>query len=283
MSPERKVKRIISAVPTMEGAGVRLKRVFGFNEVPLFDPFLLLDDFHSDNPGDYLAGFPWHPHRGIETVTYMIHGEVEHGDSLGNKGIIKCGDMQWMTAGSGIIHQEMPQKNKNSLWGLQLWINLPADQKMMNPRYRDITADCIPEYNDKNGIAVKILSGTYKGHTGPVEDIICDPEYLDIQIPVGKIFTHRIPESHTAFAYILEGEGYFDSDKNELIKSEQLALFDTGEQLSIETAQTKLRFILISGMPIYEPVAWRGPIVMNNNEELAIAFDEYRNGTFIKS
>lgn len=267
----------------MEGAGVHLKRVFGHSEVPTFDPFLLLDDFHSDNPDDYLAGFPWHPHRGIETVTYMVEGEVEHGDSLGNKGIIQSGDMQWMTAGSGIIHQEMPQDTGGRLWGLQLWINLPSAHKMMAPRYRDITAQNIPEYKHENGISVKIISGIYKGQLGPVRDIICEPEYLDIQIPAGKRFEHTIPAGLTAFAYVLEGEGYFDSEKEERVKLEHLVLYDSGDVISIEASPTQLRFLLISGKPIGEPVAWYGPVVMNTEEELAQAFAEYRNGTFIKS
>jgi redox-sensitive bicupin YhaK (pirin superfamily) len=283
MSDIRKIDQIFQAKPTLEGAGVHLKRVFGHAEVPTFDPFLLLDDFHSDNPDFYMKGFPWHPHRGIETVTYMIEGKVEHGDSMGNKGTIEGGDMQWMTAGCGIIHQEMPEGDCDMLWGLQLWVNLPASHKMMEPRYRDVKASDIPEYKAANGVKVKVIAGKFNGHVGPVKDIICDPEYLDVSVPAGQKFEHKVEKGHTAFAYVLEGVGYFDPKKEKAIAQENLVLFSDGEDVVIEASEKPLRFLLISGKPIDEPVAWYGPIVMNTEEELEQAFEEYRNGTFIKN
>jgi redox-sensitive bicupin YhaK (pirin superfamily) len=279
----RKIKKIYKARPTIEGAGVHLKRVFGHGEVPTFDPFLLLDDFHSNNPKDYLAGFPWHPHRGIETVTYMIHGIVEHGDSLGNKDTIQSGDVQWMTAGSGIIHQEMPKGQNGRMGGLQLWVNLPASHKMMDPRYRDIKSENIPVHRTDNGVTVKVISGKYKGLTGPAKDIICDPEYLDISIPPNEIFEHKVKSEHTLFAYVLEGSGIFEPDSKSTIIQENLVLYDTGEKTQITANTQGIRFLLVSGKPIREPVTWYGPIVMNTEEELALAFDEYRSGTFIKT
>jgi redox-sensitive bicupin YhaK (pirin superfamily) len=283
MSKVRKIDQIFKARPTLEGAGVRLKRVFGNAEVPTFDPFLLLDDFHSDNPKDYIAGFPWHPHRGIETVTYMIEGKVEHGDSMGNKGTIRGGEMQWMTAGCGIIHQEMPEGDSGMLWGLQLWVNLPAGHKMMKPRYRDVRAEDIPEHKSENGVKVKVISGRFNGLVGPVKDIICDPEYLDVSVPAGEKFEHSVKSGHTVFAYILEGEGFFDQKKEKKIHKENLVLFSGGEGVAVESAEEPLRFLLISGRPLGEPVAWYGPIVMNTEEELRLAFEEYQNGTFIKN
>jgi len=283
MSKTRKIDRVFQAKPTMEGAGVHLKRVFGHAEVPTFDPFLLLDDFHSDNPEQYIKGFPWHPHRGIETVTYMIKGKVEHGDSMGNKGTIAGGEMQWMTAGCGIVHQEMPEGDSGMLWGLQLWVNLPASHKMMRPRYREIKADDIPEYKAENGAKVKVIAGKFNGHVGPVKDIICEPEYLDVKVPAGIKFEHKIDKANTVFAYVLEGEGYFDPDKKKAVSNESLILYSGGENVVIEASEKPLRFLLISGKPIDEPVAWYGPIVMNTEEELRKAFDEYQNGTFIKN
>lgn len=282
MNNVRKINKIYQSQPTVEGAGVRLKRVFGNAQVPTFDPFLLLDDFHSDNPADYLPGFPWHPHRGIETVTYMLEGKIEHGDSLGNQGIIKSGEMQWMTAGSGIIHQEMPNGTKGKMWGLQLWVNLPASRKMMKPRYRDVRSEDIPEHSSDDGIQVKVISGQYNGLVGPVKDIICNPEYLDITIPAGKKFEHDVKKGHTVFVYVLEGEGFFHPEKKKSIPRESLVLFSDGEGVVIETSKQPLRFLLISGEPIGEPVAWYGPIVMNTEDELRLAFDEYQKGTFIK-
>jgi redox-sensitive bicupin YhaK (pirin superfamily) len=284
MDKIRKIKVTLKSRPTFEGAGVRLKRAFGYADDSL-DPFLLLDDFHSDNPRDYIAGFPWHPHRGIETITYMLHGKVEHGDSLGNGGVIKAGDVQWMTAGSGIIHQEMPKKENHDtlLWGFQLWANLPASHKMMDPRYRDIKSSQIPEISlNDNKINVKIISGEINGVKGPVQDIITDPEYLDVEISPQSEFIHTIREGYNVVAYTIEGEGYFDEDKKELIKKETLVIYRNGDTVKISTADSAIRFLLISGKPLKEPVAWRGPIVMNSDEELRVAFEEYHNGTFIK-
>ncbi|NHJ86077.1 MAG: pirin family protein [Asgard group archaeon] len=266
----------------MEGAGVRLKRAFGFYEVPELDPFLLLDDFHSDNPKDYIAGFPWHPHRGIETITYMLQGEVNHEDSLGNKGTIRAGEVQWMTAGSGIIHQEMPQPQKDYLAGLQLWANLPKANKMMHPRYREITKDDIIEITINDKVNVKVIAGEVNGTKGPVQDIVISPEYLDVTILPNGEFTHKVNPEHTVFAYILEGNGYFDEQKNVLLEKENLVLFEKGDSVKITSKDKHLRFILISGMPIGESIAWRGPIVMNSDHELKVAFEELQKGIFIK-
>ena len=282
MKTSRLIKSVSRSKRTIEGAGVKLKRAFGHAEVPLFDPFLMLDDFHSDKPEDYIAGFPWHPHRGIETVTYMISGEVEHGDSMGNKGIIRSGEVQWMTAGSGIIHQEMPKRQKGTLWGLQLWVNLPASHKMMNPRYRDIRAQDIPEFKTESGAVVKVIAGRVNGVQGPVKDIILDPEYLDVAVPAGGRFEHSIKRSHNVFAYVLVGKGFFDPRNKDELSAEQLILFDGGDEVSAVAGEAGLRFLLVSGQPIKEPVAWSGPIVMNSEAELSLAFEEYRNGTFIK-
>ena len=267
----------------MEGAGVRLKRVLGQQDVSLIDPFLLLDDFHSNNPNDYIAGFPWHPHRGIETITYMLHGKVEHGDSMGNGGVIEAGDCQWMTAGSGIIHQEMPkfEKNDTLLWGFQLWANLPASHKMMDPRYRDVTKYQIPEVTLENGVTLKIICGEVNGTKGPVQDIVTEPEYLDIMIPPSSEFTHPVKRGHVAFAYVIKGEGYFEAD-GKSVSAEHLAIFEDGDEIKIAATENGVRFLLISGKPLKEPVAWYGPIVMNTEEELRLAFEEYRKGTFIK-
>jgi redox-sensitive bicupin YhaK (pirin superfamily) len=279
----RKVKSVLKSRRTMEGAGVRLRRAFGYAD-PSLDPFLLLDDFHSDDPNDYIAGFPWHPHRGIETITYMLHGRVEHGDSMGNKGVIGSGDVQWMTAGSGIIHQEMPKSSPNDpyLAGFQLWANLPASHKMMDPRYRDITKEQIPEVSVRDNIRVKIICGEINGVKGPVQDIITDPEYLDIYIEPNSEFKHAIDDTHNVFAYIIEGEAYFDPSKEEIVDEENLVIFREGDEVIVNTKDKPVRFLLISGKPIGEPVAWRGPIVMNTEEELRLAFNEYNNGTFIK-
>ncbi len=282
MSNVRKIKLSLKSRPTLEGAGVRLKRVFGHDEVPLLDPFLLLDHFGSDNPDDYLAGFPWHPHRGIETITYMIRGKVEHGDSLGNSGIINSGDVQWMTGGSGIIHQEMPKRTEGMMMGFQLWANLPASHKMMDPRYRDVLKEQISEIQIDKGVKVKIVAGEINGLKGPVQDIITDPEYLDVAMNSNTTFTHKVKRGHTVFAYIFEGTGFFDENRDPLKSAQQLVLYDDGDKIVISTDDTSLRFLLVSGKPIGEPVAWYGPIVMNTQEELRIAFDEYRKGTFIK-
>ena len=279
----RKVKLVLKSRVTMEGAGVRLKRAFGYAD-PSLDPFLLLDDFHSENPADYLAGFPFHPHRGIETITYMIHGQIEHGDSMDNTGVIGAGDVQWMTAGSGIIHQEMPKKNINDplLAGFQLWANLPASHKMMDPRYRDIKKEQIPEVVLADGVKVKIICGEIDGVKGPVQDVITDPEYLDVYMDPNTEFKHLIDTTHNVFAYIIEGEAIFEPSKDKFVSAENLVIYREGDELVVKTKEKPVRFLLISGKPIGEPVAWRGPIVMNTEEELRVAFREYSQGTFIK-
>ena len=301
MAAVRKIRKVLKAKPTMEGAGVRLRRVFGFPEVPDFDPFLLLDDFRSDHPDHYLKGFPWHPHRGIETITYMVAGAVEHGDSLGNEGVIGAGDVQWMTAGSGIIHQEMPKGDESGkMGGFQLWANLPAAEKMMGPRYRDITDEQIPRVEATGGAAVRIISGEAGGVKGPVQDIVTDPEYIDVTVPAGGEFRHPTKQGYTAFAYVIEGQGYFcgekdpftyemrgssyfDIQREPFVSSGMLVLFEDGEEIAAAAEEQAVRFLLVSGKPLGEPVAWYGPIVMNTQEELRVAFDEYRRGTFIKS
>jgi redox-sensitive bicupin YhaK (pirin superfamily) len=300
MSKIRQIKKILKSKPTIEGAGVHLKRAFGYDQVPQLDPFLLLDDFHSQNPREYLEGFPWHPHRGIETITYVLHGEVEHGDSMNNKGIIGSGDVQWMTAGSGIIHQEMPKGTKDGLlWGFQLWANLPASHKMMEVRYRGITSNQIPEVTLDNGVKVKIISGEINNVKGAVSDVVTNPEYFDVSVPAETNFKHKIKEGHTAFAYLIEGKAYFDQIKDSyayeiegknyfdfqrdcLVSPESLVIFEDGDEIIITTSNESARFLLVSGKPIREPVAWYGPIVMNTQEELKIAFEEYTKGTFIK-
>jgi redox-sensitive bicupin YhaK (pirin superfamily) len=300
MSAIRKIRKVLKSKPTIEGAGVHLERVFGFSEVPLLDPFLLLDDFRSDNPDHYIKGFPWHPHRGIETITYVLEGDVEHGDSLGNKGIIGSGDVQWMTAGSGIIHQEMPKGDKNGkMYGFQLWANLPARQKMMNPRYRDVSQKQIPEIKLANNTTIRIISGEVSGVNGPVGDVVIDPEYIDVTVAENSQFRHPTKRGHTVFAYVIEGQGYFCREKNPFtyevqgmnyfdisrdpfIGNRTLVLFDDGDEIMVFTEEHKVRFLMLSGKPINEPVAWYGPIVMNTREELQVAFEEYNQGTFIK-
>jgi redox-sensitive bicupin YhaK (pirin superfamily) len=266
----------------------------------MFDPFLLLDDFRSTITEHFIKGFPWHPHRGIETITYVLQGTVEHGDSMGNKGIINSGDVQWMTAGSGIIHQEMPKGDPNGIMlGFQLWANLPASRKMMDPRYQEITSNQIPEVQLENGTKIKIICGRINDMPGPVQDIVIDPEYLDIYVPANSIYEHPTKTGHTVFAYVIDGKGYFcdekkpftfdvvgdsyfDMSSEPFIENEMLVLFDDGESVRVSTEDEPVRFLLISGKPINEPVAWRGPIVMNTQEELRLAFEEYQNGTFIK-
>lgn len=300
MESVRKISKVWKSRPTLEGAGVHLKRAFGYNQTPLFDPFLLLDDFHSNNPQHYLKGFPWHPHRGIETITYVHQGRVEHGDSMGNSGVINSGDVQWMTAGSGIIHQEMPKGTDDGLmWGFQLWANLPASGKMMDPRYRGIVADQIPVADLKGNIKVKVVCGEIDGVKGPVQDVVVAPEYLDVTVPPETTFTHPVKRGHTVFAYVIEGEGYFDPERNAyahevvglnyfdyqrrcVCGAENLVLYGDGEAVAVATQASPVRFLLVSGRPIGEPIAWYGPIVMNTQEELRVAFEEYENGTFIK-
>jgi len=300
MSAIRQIRKVLKSKPTIEGAGVHLNRVFGFSEVPLFDPFLLLDDFRSDIPGHYLKGFPWHPHRGIETITYVLKGDVEHGDSLGNKGIIGSGDIQWMTAGSGIIHQEMPKGDKKGeMYGFQLWANLPSREKMMDPRYRDIVDEQVPEVKLSDGTAIKVISGEVSGIKGPVQDIVIDPEYIDVTVPAGSTFRHPTKQGHTVFAYVIDGQGYFCEEKNPFtyevegsnyfdfqrdpfVGNGTTVLFGDGEEITVSTEDHEVRFLLISGKPIGESVAWYGPIVMNTQDELRIAFEEFNQGTFIK-
>jgi redox-sensitive bicupin YhaK (pirin superfamily) len=279
----RKIDHILKSKPTLEGAGVHLLRAFGYNEVPQLDPFLLLDDFHSHNPDDYIAGFPWHPHRGIETVTYMLEGFVEHGDSMGNKGAILPGDVQWMTAGSGIIHQEMPKGHNGNMWGFQLWVNLPSSHKMMEPRYREVKKEQIPTVTINENVEIKVICGNFRDTKGPVRDIVVDPEYLDITMAKSAEFEHSIKRGYTVFAYVIGGGGYFDTDKEKTISNEQLVIFKDGDKVKITAGEKGLRFLLVSGKPLDEPVAWAGPIVMNTQEELDLAFKEYRNGTFIKN
>ncbi len=282
MQTIRTVKKVFRGHSTSDGAGVRLRRIFGFGDTAMTDPFLLLDYFGSDNPNDYLAGFPWHPHRGIETVTYMLDGRVEHGDSLGNSGVIGSGDIQWMTAGSGIIHQEMPKSDGGSMFGFQLWVNLPASHKMMAPRYQEIKASAIPALKYENGIVVKVIAGEYGGVHGPVKDIVTNPEYLDISIPADTEFSVGVNPEHTVFIIAFEGEGNFGNGQPNLMKSGEGALMSDGDTVRVTTHDSRLRFLLIAGRPIGEPVAWKGPIVMNTAEELETAFREYREGRFVK-
>ena len=279
----RAIRKVWRSRPTIEGAGVHLKRAFGNQEVPLLDPFLLLDDFRSDDPSKYLPGFPWHPHRGIETITYVLQGEVEHGDSMGNRGDITAGDVQWMTAGSGIVHQEMPRGDaQGRMGGFQLWANLPASDKMMDPRYRDVKRGEIPEVSTEGGALVKVVCGRVNYVQGPVRDIVTDPEYLDVAVPAGARFTHPVKRGHTVFAYVILGSATFGTERESLCGSETLVHFADGDAVSITAEKEPVRFLLVSGKPIGEPVAWYGPIVMNTDEEIRIAFEEYRKGTFIK-
>jgi len=301
MNAARKIKKIFKSKQTIEGAGVHLKRAFGSSEVGQFDPFLLLDDFRSENPNHYNKGFPWHPHRGIETITYILQGKVEHGDSLGNKGVIDAGDVQWMTAGSGIIHQEMPKGDASGrMEGFQLWANLPAAEKMMSPRYRDVKSNDIPVITLENDVQIKIICGTVNKIHGPVQDIMIDPEYLDITVPAHTVYEHPVKPGHTVFAYVIAGQGYLCKEKKPFIYEAEgensfgmetdplasngtLILFEDGRSVHIETGDASIRFLLISGKPLNEPIAWHGPIVMNNQAELQLAFDEYRAGTFLKN
>ncbi len=281
---QRAVARSWKSQPTLEGAGVRLKRAFGFGEMPQLDPFLLLDAFGSDNPADYLPGFPWHPHRGIETITYVLEGEVEHGDSLGNRGVIAAGDIQWMTAGGGIIHQEMPKGNRGKrLTGFQLWANLPAKEKMMAPRYREVARADIPSVARPDGTVIRVVAGEVDGVRGPVREIVTDPQYLDVSMPSGAAFTHPVPPEHTVFAYLFEGEARFQPAPLGKTGAGSVVLFGPGEAVSAETESNPARFLLVSGRPLKEPIAWRGPIVMNTDDELRQAFDEFRAGTFVKA
>ena len=293
----RPVKRLIHSTPTLEGAGVHLRRAFGFGNTNDFDPFLLLDDFRNDIPKEYLAGFPWHPHRGIETITYVLAGTVEHGDSMGNRGAIAAGDIQWMTAGSGIIHQEMPKGDaEGRMHGFQLWANLPASLKMTAPRYQEVKAPEIPLITDDDGTAVRIVCGSFWGKKGPVEGIAADPIYLDISVPPGKKKVLPVETTRHAFAYVFAGSGVFGnaSDlqqvKTDIVGSEgqqadnrSLVLFDRGDEVTVQAGPEGIRFLLVSGKPLEEPVAWRGPIVMNTQDQLRQAFEELNRGTFLKA
>jgi redox-sensitive bicupin YhaK (pirin superfamily) len=277
MTDERKVLEIRQARPTTEGAGVHLRRAFGSVDQRL-DPFLLLDHFGSENPEDYMKGFPWHPHRGIETITYMLDGEVEHQDSLSNRGVIGPGDVQWMTAGSGIIHQEMPRRSKN-LEGFQLWSNLPAKDKMMTPRYRDVPASTIPEATLSPGATAKVIAGTISGTQGPVRDIVTDPLYLDVNVDVDVVVDVDVDEEKNSFLYLFRGSL---SIADRQLPPRHLAILSKGDRRSVRSGQGGARFLLAAGKPLGEPVAWGGPIVMNTQEELYRAFEEYENGTFLR-
>jgi redox-sensitive bicupin YhaK (pirin superfamily) len=300
MATTRKIVKVFKSKPTLEGAGVHLKRAFGFTETKLFDPFLLLDDFRGDSPEMYQKGFPWHPHRGIETITYVLRGKVAHGDSLGNAGVIGVGDVQWMTAGSGIIHQEMPSGDaEGKMYGFQLWANLPRKEKMIDPHYQGVVDSEIPRVKQENGVEIRVICGEVGGKRGPVENVTIQPEYLDVSVLPQGIFTHELPADHTALAYVFEGSGmfcddldpfdydveganYFDTERKAQLGNTSLILFGPGEQVKVTTTDSSVRFLLFSGRPIHEPVAWYGPIVMNTASELRVAFDELEQGTFIK-
>ena len=297
--PIRQVKRLIKAKPAIEGAGVRLHRAFGFGATADMDPFLLLDDFRNDVPDDYLAGFPWHPHRGIETITYMLEGTVEHSDSMGNSGVITPGDVQWMTAGRGIIHQEMPKGDQTGkMYGFQLWANLPASLKMTEPRYQGINAGEIPEITTDNGVIIRVVCGAYNGTPGPVEGIAADPVYLDVSVPSSLTIALPVESPHNVFAYVFSGSGRFSDSKGPLsvpteaenwwnttppgeAENRTLVLFYSGDEIRVHAGKAGIRFLFASGKPLHEPVAWYGPIVMNTQEELKLAFDELQAGTFL--
>ncbi len=296
----RPVKRLAKAKPTIEGAGVHLSRAFGFGNTSDFDPFLLLDDFRNDVPADYLAGFPWHPHRGIETITYVLAGTVEHGDSMGNHGVIGAGDIQWMTAGSGIIHQEMPKGDGvGRMHGFQLWANLPSSLKMTAPRYQEVKAVEIPQIQDDDGTQVRVVCGRFWGMTGPVDGIASDPIYIDVSVPPGREKSLPVETAHHSFAYVFAGGGKFcnasgplavptesvgwaDTNPPSEADNRSLVLFDRGDEVKVRAGEDGIRFLLVSGKPLQEPVAWYGPIVMNTQEQLRQAFEELEKGTFLK-
>ena len=297
----RPVKQVLRTRPTREGAGVKLQRAFGFGNTAEFDPYLLLDDFRNDDPRDYLAGFPWHPHRGIETITYVLTGTVEHGDSLGNRGSLGSGDVQWMTAGRGILHQEMPEGDpQGRMHGFQLWANLPSSLKMTAPRYQDIVARDIPEVTDDDGTVVRVVCGEFWGKRGPVDGVAAEPRYLDVSVPPGRLKVLPVETTQHAFAYVFEGSGTFrdasapfgvltergDPGLETVVREEtgnrSLVVFDRGDEVVVQAGDQGIRFLLVSGKPLAEPVAWYGPIVMNTKAELRQAIDELNNGTFIK-
>jgi quercetin 2,3-dioxygenase len=297
----RPIKRLSKSKPTIEGAGVHLRRAFGFGNTSEFDPFLLLDDFRNDIPEDYLAGFPWHPHRGIETITYVLAGTVDHADSIGNRGSIGPGDVQWMTAGSGIIHQEMPKGDQaGRMHGFQLWANLPSSLKMTAPRYQEVKADDIPVATDDDGTSARVVCGSFWGVIGPVNGIAADPIYLDVSIPPGKRKILPVETMRHAFAYVFagngkfcdasgplavptEGVGWLDTDPPAEAENRSLVLLDRGDEVVVQAGDDGIRFLLISGRPLQEPVAWYGPIVMNTQEQLRRAFEELEQGTFLKT
>ncbi len=297
----RAVKRVAQSQPTVEGAGVRLRRAFGFGDPSEFDPFLMMDDFRGDDPSDYSAGFPWHPHRGIETITYVLAGEVEHGDSLGNRGVLGPGSVQWMTAGSGILHQEMPRGDAlGRMHGFQLWANLPSSLKMTAPRYQDIAGLEIPEVIDDDGTKVRVICGDFWGAKGPVEGVAADPRYLDVSVPPNKRKTLKVETYRQVFAYIFEGSGRFlnasepfGALREEVVNGEEvllrdavgnrsLVVFGAGDEVTVQAGEQGIRFLLVSGKPIREPVAWHGPIVMNTQAEIRQAISDLRSGTFIR-
>jgi quercetin 2,3-dioxygenase len=298
----RPVKRISQSVLTMEGAGVRLRRAFGFGDTSDFDPFLIMDDFRGDRPEDYLAGFPWHPHRGIETITYVLAGSVDHGDSLGNRGKLGSGDVQWMTAGSGILHQEMPTGDvKGRMHGFQLWANLPAHLKMVKPRYQDVPATEIPEVIDDDGTRVRIICGEFWGKTGPVDGVAAEPRYLDVTVPAGKKKRLKVEDFRQAFAYIFEGSAVFAGSSEpfgvlreaqidgeevlvrDKVGNRSLVVFGGGDEVVVQAGEEGVRFLLISGRPLREPIAWHGPIVMNTQDQIRQALSDLRSGAFIKN
>ena len=297
----RPVKRLIKSKPTLEGAGVHLRRAFGFGNTSEFDPFLLLDDFRNEHPEDYLPGFPWHPHRGIETITYVLAGTVDHGDSMGNHGTIAAGDVQWMTAGSGIVHQEMPRGDDGGrMHGFQLWANLPSALKMTAPRYQEVKSGEIPVIKDDDGTEARVVCGTFWGKRGPIDGIAADPIYLDVSVPPGKRKTLPVDTSRQAFAYVFGGEGKFCNASGPLAvptegvgwadtspptdaQNRSLVLFDGGDEVTVQAGDEGIRFLLVSGKPLREPVAWYGPIVMNTQAELRAAFEELERGTFLKT
>jgi redox-sensitive bicupin YhaK (pirin superfamily) len=297
----RPVRKELLAQPTIEGAGVKLHRAFGFHDPKMVDPFLLFDDFRNDNPEDYKAGFPWHPHRGIETITYVLAGNVEHADTLGNRGKLGAGDIQWMTAGSGIMHQEMPEGDtRGRMHGFQLWANLPSSLKMTTPRYQDIKAEAIPEIIDDDGTVVRVVAGEFWGKKGPVEGVAAEPSYLDIYVPPGKKKTLPVDTYRTAFAYVFEGSGTFrDASRpfgvllekevdgqevhvRDMSGDRTMILFDAGDEVTVQAGEQGIRFLLVSGKPLQEPVAWYGPIVMNTREQLVEAMNDLNSGKFIR-
>jgi redox-sensitive bicupin YhaK (pirin superfamily) len=281
----RRVQRIVEPLTVLEGAGVKLKRSIATRELDYVDPFLLFDHFGSDNPAEYIAGFPMHPHRGIETVTYMLTGVVRHKDSLGNAGTIGAGDVQWMTAGGGIMHEEMPAPVDGRMAGFQLWVNLPARLKMTRPRYQEITSAEIPEVTREDGTKIKVIAGTVDGVDGPVTEIAADPTYLDVTVPARGTFVQPVERGHAAFAYVFEGEGVFGLDEEgegETVGHPRLVVFDDGDQVRVRTAGEPVRFLLVSGEPLYEPIARYGPFVMNTREEIQQALQDLHDGTFVQ-